>query len=153
VSTPETATPISRTMATITAAAGTMYPNDAFPDDARVGERIAEAARADSGAARPIQQGVSTLNGGRPYDEVDATRMFRVTRYPAIHDVGTTRMSARPEDGVLKEFGRAHDVPKLFVSDAGVMAIGAAANPTLTIVALALRQANRIEDQLRAGTL
>ena len=33
------------------------------------------------------------------------------------------------------------------------MTTGAAANPTLTIVALALRQADHIEEQLKAGAL
>jgi choline dehydrogenase-like flavoprotein len=53
----------------------------------------------------------------------------------------------------VNEFGRAHDVPNLFVSDGSVMTTAAAANPTLTIVALALRQADYIEQQLKAGTL
>ncbi len=62
-------------------------------------------------------------------------------------------MSARPEDGVVNEFGRAHDGPNLFVSDGSVMTTAAAANPTLTIVALALRQADHIEQQLKAGAI
>jgi hypothetical protein len=33
------------------------------------------------------------------------------------------------------------------------MTTGAAANPTLTIVALALRQADHIQEQLKAGAL
>jgi choline dehydrogenase-like flavoprotein len=84
---------------------------------------------------------------------VDATRIFRVPPYPTSHNLGTTRMSARPEDGVVNAFGRAHEVPNLFVSDGSVMTSGAAANPTLTIVALALRQADHIEERLRAGLL
>jgi choline dehydrogenase-like flavoprotein len=87
------------------------------------------------------------------HDAVDATRTFRVPPYPASHNLGTTRMSVRPEDGVVNKFGRAHDVPNLFVSDGSVMTTGGAANPTLTIVALALRQADHIEEQLKAGTL
>lgn len=62
-------------------------------------------------------------------------------------------MSARPQDGVVDAFGQAHDVPGLFVSDGSVMTSGAAANPTLTIVALAIRQAEYIADQLSAGGL
>jgi hypothetical protein len=74
VSTPETATLSSRTMATIIAAARTMYPHEAVPDDvyARVGEKLAEAAREDSGAAGTIEEGVSALNGGRPFAELSA---------------------------------------------------------------------------------
>ena len=44
-------------------------------------------------------------------------------------------------------FGRAHDVPTCS-SRTGVLTTGAAANPTLTIVALALRQAEHIADRL-----
>jgi choline dehydrogenase-like flavoprotein len=91
--------------------------------------------------------------GESVYATVDALRTFRVPPYPASHNLGTARMSARPEDGVVNKFGRAHDVPNLFVSDGSVMTTGAAANPTLTIVALALRQADHIEQQLKAGAL
>ena len=41
-------------------------------------------------------------------------------------------------------------MPNLFVSDASQFTTGAAANPTLTIVALAIRQAEYIAEQLRA---
>jgi choline dehydrogenase-like flavoprotein len=91
--------------------------------------------------------------GESVYDAVDATRTFRVPPYPTTHNLGTARMSSRPQDGVVNEFGRAHDVPNLFVSDGSVMTTGAAANPTLTIVALAMRQADHIEEQLKAGAL
>jgi choline dehydrogenase-like flavoprotein len=91
--------------------------------------------------------------GESVYNAVEATRTHRVTPYPSTHNLGTCRMSARPEEGVVNEFGRAHDVPNLFVSDGSVMTTGAAANPTLTIVALALRQADHIEEQLKAGAL
>lgn len=91
--------------------------------------------------------------GESVYDAIDATRTFRVPPYPTTHNLGTARMSARPQDGVVNEFGRTHDVPNLFVSDGSVMTTGAAANPTLTIVALALRQADHIEEQLKAGAL
>ena len=57
-------------------------------------------------------------------------------------------MSQRPRDGVVDRFGRAHDVPNLFVSDGSVFTTGAAANPTLTIVALAIRQAEFIATEL-----
>lgn len=91
--------------------------------------------------------------GESVYEAVDATQTFRVTPYPTTHNLGTARMSARPDDGVVNAFGRAHDVPNLYVSDGSVMTSGAAANPTLTIVALALRQADHITEQLRTGAL
>ncbi|MDX1403447.1 MAG: GMC family oxidoreductase [Woeseiaceae bacterium] len=64
------------------------------------------------------------------------------------HNMGVARMSADPEDGVTNRWGQAHDVSNLFVSDGSVFASSAAANPTLTIVALAIRQAGHIAERL-----
>jgi choline dehydrogenase-like flavoprotein len=60
----------------------------------------------------------------------------------ATHNLGTARMSAAPEDGVTDPFGRAHEVPNLFIGDGSLFPSSTAENPTLTIVALALRQAD-----------
>ena len=87
------------------------------------------------------------------YRAVGATGVTSTPPYPATHNLGTCRMSARPEDGVVDAYGRAHDVPNLFVSDGSVFTTGAAANPTLTIVALAIRQAEHLVEQLRLGTV
>ncbi len=84
----------------------------------------------------------------RVFRAVGATGVHRTPPYPATHNLGTCRMAARPEDGPLDAWGRAHDVPGLYVSDGSVMTTGAAANPTLTIVALAMRQAERICEDL-----
>jgi choline dehydrogenase-like flavoprotein len=87
------------------------------------------------------------------YESVGAVRTIRTPPYPATHNIGTARMSERPQDGVVNRFGQAHDVPNLFVSDASQFTSGAAANPTLTIVALAIRQAEYMTDALRSGTI
>ncbi len=87
------------------------------------------------------------------YEAVEATRTLRVTPYPSTHNLGTCRMSEHPEDGVVDMFGRAHDVPNLFVSDGSVFTTGAAANPTLTIVALAIRQAEFMAGEMSSGRL
>lgn len=49
---------------------------------------------------------------------------------------------------MVNGFGQSHDIPNLFVSDVSQFTTGAAANPTLTIVALAIRQAEYIVEQL-----
>jgi hypothetical protein len=61
VNVPETAMLISRAMATVTAAARTVYPHDALREDvyARVGEKLAEVAREDSVVARTIEAAAS----------------------------------------------------------------------------------------------
>lgn len=78
------------------------------------------------------------------YEAAGATRFFPTTPYPSTHNLGTCRMSAKPEDGVVNAFGRSHDIKNLFISDGSQFTTGAAENPTLTIVALALRQADHI---------
>ena len=69
-------------MATITAAARTIYPHDALPDDvyARVGEKLAEAAREDPGTARTIEDGVSALNGSRPFADLLADEQLEALK-------------------------------------------------------------------------
>ncbi|GGF48717.1 2-keto-gluconate dehydrogenase [Marmoricola endophyticus] len=87
------------------------------------------------------------------YESVGADATHRTPPYPSTHNLGTCRMSERPEDGVVGRYGEAHDVPGLFVSDGSQMTTGASANPTLTIVALAIRQAEHIADRLGKGEL
>ena len=63
--------------------------------------------------------------------------------------MGTNRMSANPRDGVVNKWGQAHDVKNLFVSDGSQFTSSGACNPTLTIVALAIRQAGHIAEAMK----
>lgn len=87
------------------------------------------------------------------YSAVGAERIFHSEPSGLTHNMGTLRMSARPDDGVVNAFGRTHDLPNLFVSDGSQFPTSGAANPTLTIVALAIRQAEYIRRQLVARAL
>ena len=49
--------------------------------------------------------------------------------------------------------GQTHDIKNLFVSDGSQFTTGAAGNPTLTIVSLAIRQADYIAGQMARGEL
>jgi choline dehydrogenase-like flavoprotein len=62
----------------------------------------------------------------------------------AFHNIGTTRMSADPATGVVDPDCRVHGVPGLFVVGSSVFPTSGYANPTLTIVALALRLADHL---------
>ncbi|MGE7473172.1 GMC family oxidoreductase [Bosea sp. NPDC003192] len=86
--------------------------------------------------------------GSAIYGAVGATRTFPTTPYPSTHNLGTNRMSEKARDGVVNKFGQSHDIKNLFVSDGSQFTTGGAENPTLTIVALALRQADYIEKQM-----
>ena len=94
-------------------------------------------------------RGHAYRQGSAVYDAVKAVKTYEVPPYPSTHNLGTNRMSARPADGVCDKWGRAHDVPNLFISDGSVFTTGGAENPTLTIVALAIRQAEYIADQMK----
>ncbi|MCO7220222.1 GMC oxidoreductase [Klenkia sp. PcliD-1-E] len=69
---------------------------------------------------------------------------WRATVVDAYHPSGTTRMSSSPVDGVVDADGRVHGVERLFVAGSSVFPVAGYANPTLTIVALALRLADHL---------
>lgn len=91
--------------------------------------------------------------GSAIYDAVGAVKTFHTPPYPSTHNLGTNRMSADAKDGVVNKHGQTHDIKNLFVSDGSQFTTGAAENPTLTIVALALRQAAYIRDQMAKGEI
>jgi choline dehydrogenase-like flavoprotein len=70
-----------------------------------------------------------------------------------IHEVGTTRMGTSPRTSVLNEWCQAHDAKNVFVADAGPFVTNAHKNCTWTILALAMRTAERIADERKRGNL
>ena len=54
---------------------------------------------------------------------------------------------------MVNEWGRAHEVANLFISDGSQFAASMGGNPTLTIVALAIRQADHIAEAMTRGEL
>ena len=91
--------------------------------------------------------------GSAVYDAVGATATYEVPPYPSTHNLGTCRMSEKAADGVCNAFGQTHDVKNLFVSDGSQFTTGGAENPTLTIVTLAIRQADYIAQEMNAGNI
>lgn len=89
--------------------------------------------------------------GSAIYEAVGATRVMHTAAYPSTHNLGTNRMSANARDGVVDRNGKAHDLPNLYVSDGSQFTTGAACNPTLTIVALAIRQAEHLAGRMSRG--
>ncbi|MHA6687445.1 GMC family oxidoreductase [Mesorhizobium sp. A556] len=87
------------------------------------------------------------------YDAVGATRTLPTPPYPSTHNLGTNRMSEKPQDGVVNKHGQAHDIKNLFVSDGSQFTSGGAENPTLTIVSLAIRQAEYIAKEMAAKNI
>ena len=67
------------------------------------------------------------------------------------HFLGTTRMHDNPRNGVVDADCRIHGVPNLFIAGGSVFPTGGCANPTLTIVALALRLAAHLHSELQSA--
>lgn len=60
------------------------------------------------------------------------------------HHLGTTRMSRSPREGVVDEHCRVHGMANLHVASASVFPTGGHSNPTLTLLALCYRLADRL---------
>jgi choline dehydrogenase-like flavoprotein len=69
----------------------------------------------------------------------------------AYHNIGTTRMSTDPATGVVDADCQVHGVPGLYVCGSSVFPTSGYANPTLTIVALALRLAHHLGSRAPKG--
>lgn len=68
------------------------------------------------------------------------------------HHMGTTRMAEDPDAGVVDPNCRVHGIENLHVAGSSVFPTGGYANPTLTLVALAIRLADRLK-QCLAGSV
>lgn len=66
----------------------------------------------------------------------------------SYHHLGTTRMSNNPRLGVVNEHCQVHGIHNLYIAGSSVFPTGGISNPTLTIVALAARLADRIKAQI-----
>jgi choline dehydrogenase-like flavoprotein len=71
----------------------------------------------------------------------------RVALHSSVHHhMGATRMHRDPRKGVVDENCRVHGVSNLFVAGSSIFPTGGYANPTLTLVALALRLADHLQE-------
>ena len=103
-------------------------------DDRRAYARALDILGAELGAA----------GLGRLWTPLDEEGRVAHSIRPGGHHMGTARMHVDPDRGVVDGDGRAHDVDNLYVAGSAVFPTGGAANPTLTIVALAERMAEHL---------
>jgi choline dehydrogenase-like flavoprotein len=68
--------------------------------------------------------------------------------YGTAHMCGTTRFGTDPKSSVLDPWCKAHELDNLYVTDASVFCSSAAVNPTLTIVANAMRVGDHLKERL-----
>jgi choline dehydrogenase-like flavoprotein len=84
---------------------------------------------------------IGTLEHLFPLEETEQRPLL-----DAFHPMGTTRMSSHPKTGVVNHNCKVHGIHNLFIAGSSVFPTGGHANPTLTIVALALRLADHIKE-------
>jgi len=86
---------------------------------------------------------------GRASVTVDEAEPDRIS--VGMHHMGTTRMHEDPRHGVVDRDCRVHGLANLYVAGSSVFPTSGFANPTYTLVALALRLADHIKSKVSAG--
>ena len=69
------------------------------------------------------------------------------------HHIGATRIHTDPKQGVVDANCKVHGVSNLFIAGSSVFPTGGYANPTLTIIALAIRLGDRVREVMRPAPL
>lgn len=85
-------------------------------------------------------------------EAVEANGIFR-QEDDTNHLNGTARMGDDPRTSVVNPDGRSWDIPNLWVCDGSIFPTVGGVNPSLTIQAMALRIADRIEALAQRGEL
>ena len=80
------------------------------------------------------------------------TVLDRIPGY-GIHEMGTARMGRDRKTSVLNEFLQTHDIDNLYVMDASSFVSGGCQNPTLTIMALAVRGCDHLMEEMKRGNV
>ena len=117
--------------------------------------------RYTSGDVATVVKALSLLaediaSGGVGKFEFDpASVEAEMIRYGAYggHHIGTARMGSDPRRSVVDADCRVHEVGNLYLASAAVFPTSSQANPTLTVVALALRLADHLASQVAAERL
>ncbi len=122
---------------------------DATATDA-YGQPLAHVHYRDHSNTKKMKQH-AWRQGRAIHRSVGAVKVFETGEaLPATHNLGTARMSSNAADGVCNHWGQSHEIPNLYISDGSLFSTSGCANPTLTIVALAIRQAEHIAKEIAA---
>ncbi|HUS06325.1 MAG TPA: GMC family oxidoreductase [Bryobacteraceae bacterium] len=85
--------------------------------------------------------------------EVLAKHSQMVPPGESIHELGGCRMGVSAKTSVVNKFNQSHDVKNVFVIDGSSFVSGGSQNPTLTILALAMRASEYLAEEMRKGTV
>ena len=92
-------------------------------------------------------------SGSGRFDYDPAEVETEMTRYGAYggHHIGTARMGADPHSSVVDANARVHGIDNLHIAGSAIFPTSGQANPTLTLVALALRLADHLKTVLKSA--
>jgi choline dehydrogenase-like flavoprotein len=102
---------------------------------------------------------LQTFLNARAMEILDEAGAQKKWSYPisessfAFHLLGTCRMGKDPKTSVINSDHRAHDVPNLFLCDGSSLVTSGRGQPTMTIMALAFRAADRITALAKRGEI
>ncbi len=97
---------------------------------------------------------IVTAAGGEVMQSAGPESRWGISRGgECIHEAGGARMGNDPRNSVLNPYCQAWDCKNLFVADGAPFVSSADKNPTLTIMALALRTSEYIADQVSKRNL
>ena len=96
-----------------------------------------------------LMRNLGQLGIGRVLSRLDAGIPWPLNARGGNHHMGTTRMHVDPTRGVVDSDCRLHERENLFVAGSSVFTTSSAVNPTLTIIALALRLAEHLKGILK----
>jgi len=94
------------------------------------------------------ERGMGKLDYLHPASE--RLQALRDQAYDGFHQIGLTRMSASPDEGVVDRDCKVHGVSNLFIAGSCVFPTGGHANPTMPAVALSMRLADHLVETLTA---
>ncbi len=92
-----------------------------------------------------VRRGIAKVE----FDEPLGTGAWPSSLEGTYHHMGTTRMHDSPKLGVVDRDCRVHGMSNLYLAGSSVFTTGAANFPTITLVALALRLADRLAGELQ----
>lgn len=96
--------------------------------------------------ARRLATAMAELNLGVMHENADEERV-NANLAGGSHHIGGARMGARASDGVTNSYGAVFGLPNVHVTGSATFPTGGFANPTLTILALALRQSRNLAEK------
>jgi hypothetical protein len=95
-----------------------------------------------------LDKSLQTENIGRLVYRAEKLQLPQLIEEQALdgfHQMGSLRMATHPDEGVTDAYGRMYGVPNLYIASSAIFPTSGQANPTLSLIALTLRQAKKIK--------